>query len=304
MVEYMVNGNSESIQYATPSRREGGEVYIPVAGPGGNFVLGGNYMGLMDGFKIHSSFVSGPALRKYASAGGRIETRAIDLGEGINDVIKVEASGGRTTVVQARINSEYRRNGRFLFSDDSEMQFFIRASDNPYRFANPWLPVTPGTELDGAVKGRYVQLAVDFYPSADGEVSPYLEELKITYFPEESPLPPPNLTAVALDGSVRLTWRNSPNPNVQGYLVYYGTADDSGANSIYFGEDALLGVSPVDVGMTNTVRIDGLTNGTLYHFRVAAYSGRSDNPVYSRALPFHVGEFSREVRARPLTGLR
>jgi hypothetical protein len=166
------------------------------------------------------------------------------------------------------------------------------------------LPVTPGIELNGAVKGRYVQLAVDLYPSADGEASPYLEELKIVYFPEESPLPPPNLTAVAMDGSVRLTWRNSPNPNVQGYLVYYGTANDSGNGSIFFGEDASLGVSPVDVGMTNTISIDGLTNGTLYHFRVAAYAGRSSDPVYSRGLPYHVGEFSREVRARPLQGLR
>jgi hypothetical protein len=208
-------------------------------------------------------------------------------------------------VVQARINSEYKRNGRFLFTDDSEMQFFIRASDNPYRFANPWLPVTPGVELEGAVKGRYVQLAVDFYPSADGEASPFLEEIKITYFPEETPLPPPNLTAVAMDGAVRLTWRNSPSPDVQGYLVYYGTANDTSTSSVFFGEGAALGASPIDVGMTTTVRIDGLTNGTLYYFRVAAYAGRGNhNSAYLQALPYHVGEFSREVRARPLIGLR
>jgi hypothetical protein len=283
MVEYLVNGKTESIEYATSTGREGGEVYTPIAGEGGSFILGSGFSGLIDEFKIHHNH-PGPAVRKYPAQGGRIETRALDLGEGSNGILKVEASGGKVSVRDAKINGEFRRNGRFRFSDDSEMQFFIRSSDNPYRWDNSWRPVTPGADLNGVVHRRYVQLAVDFYPSANGETSPYLEELCLTYLPDEPPLPPAQLTAIAMDGAVQLRWKNSPDQNTQGYLVYYGTSSDD-----YFGEDSSLGGSPIDAGKQNTIYINGLKNGTLYYFRIAAYSS-----------PFHIGEFSREVRARPL----
>jgi hypothetical protein len=282
MVEYLVDGKTESIEYASSGGHEGGEVYTPLTGEGGCFILGNGFSGLMDEFRIYGVNAPVPAVRKYPLQGGRIETRAVDLGAGSNGVLKIEASGGRVAVRNAKINNEFRRNGRFRFSDDSEMQFFIRSSDNPYRWDSPWLAVTPGADLAGIVQGRYMQLAVDFYPSENGESSPYLEELRVTYLPDDPPLPPSQLTAIAMDGAVQLRWKSSPDQNTRGYLVYYGTASDD-----YFGEDAVLGASPIDVGKQNTIYIDGLKNGTLYYFRVAAYT-------------HHAGEFSREVRARPL----
>jgi hypothetical protein len=300
MIEYSVNGNVEAIDYATSTKREGGEVYTPVAGEGGEFVLGGGFSGLMDEFMIHGGLAPFPAVQKYPPRGGRIETSAIDLGDGSNSVLKVEASGGKTQIQNAKTGSEYRRNGRFLFSDDSEMQFFIRGSNNPYRWDSAWYPVTPGLDIEGSVIGRYVQLAVDFYPSADGEASPYLEELRVTYLPDEPPLPPARLTASALDGAVQLQWRSSPDANTQGYLVYYGS---TGAD--YFGEDSTMGVSPVDVGKRNSVVIDGLKNGTLYYFRVAAYSRKDPDTVAAEYTETrHIGEFSGEARARPLQGVK
>jgi hypothetical protein len=290
-VEYLVNGKIEAIEYATATKREGGEVFTPLTGEGGAFILGGSFSGLIDEFIIHDNYAAAASARKYPAQGGRIETSAIDLGAGNNSVLRLDATGGKTSVLDARASNEFRRGGRFLFSDDSEMQFFIRASDNPYRWNSAWLPVTPGANISGAVKGRYVQLAVDFYPSANGEASPYLEALYITYLPDEPPMPPANLTAVAMDGAVQLQWRSSPGQNVEGYLVYYGTSSDD-----YFGEDASLGPSPIDVGKKNSAFIDGLKNGTLYFFRVAAYSHKGPDNAPS----LHTGEFSREVRARPL----
>jgi hypothetical protein len=296
MVEYLVNGKAESIAYASSTGREGGEVFTPLTGRNGNFVLGGSFSGMMDEFLVHGSHVPRPQLHKYPASGGRIETSAIDLGEGNNNVLKLEASGGKTSIINQRITNQFSENGRFRFPDDTEMQFFIRASNNPYRWDIPWLPVTPGDDFAISVQGRYVQLAVDFYPSANGEASPYLEELRITYLPDEPPLPPAQLTAVAMDGAVELHWRNSPDQNAQGYLVYYGMSSDD-----YFGEGSNLGASPIDVGKSNSIRIEGLTNGVLYFFRVAAYSNRNSGyagPTYTSS--FHAGEFSREVRARPL----
>jgi hypothetical protein len=295
MLEYMVNGQSEAIVYASSSGHEGGEVYTPIAGEDGSFALGGSFMGLMDEFKIYGAWVSSPAIRQYPRRGGRIETQAIDLGEENSGVLKVEASGGRTSISAMRINGEFQENGRFRFTDDSELQFFIRAAENPYQWDDrDWQAITPGALLAGNIRGRYVQLAVDFYPSASGDTSPYLEELRITYLADEPPLPPASVSAVAMDGGVQLRWKSSPDSDTAGYLVYYGTASDD-----YFGEGALLGSSPIDAGKRNSILIDGLTNGTLYYFRLAAYDRQhSSNPA-----AFQAGEFSREVRARPLQGL-
>jgi hypothetical protein len=69
-------------------------------------------------------------------------------------------------------------------------------------------------------------------------------------------------------------------------MVYYGTARGE-----YFGEGAIRGASPIDAGKRTSLRIEGLRNGVLYYFAVAAY----DRPE-----PFHGGELSREVSARPL----
>jgi hypothetical protein len=172
------------------------------------------------------------------------------------------------------------------------MHFFIRANQNPYLLSSSqWFSFTPGTDISG-ISGRYVQVAVDFYPSANGETSPYLSELRIIYKPGEPPLPPGNLTATAVDGGVLLRWKPSPDSNTAGYLVYY-----SQVRGEFFGNDALLGASPIDAGNRNSLFIDGLKNGTLYYFRIAAYD------YVSGTVSHNVGEFSREVTARPLTGL-
>ncbi|MDR0323650.1 MAG: fibronectin type III domain-containing protein [Treponema sp.] len=291
MVEYLVNGISEAIVYATPRGREGGEVYTPIAGSNGSFSLGERFSGLMDDFKIHNVCAGRSSIQKYAISGGRAETRAIDLGHSNSGIIRVDASGGRVSISGNDAKNEFRENGRFRFSDDAEMNFFIRSSENPYLLANSqWISFTPGINIAG-IQSRYVQIAVDFYPSADGETSPYLNELRIVYVPGEPPLPPGNVTAVAVDGGVLLRWRHSPDANVKGYLVYYSTVRGE-----LFGDGALLGSSPINVGYKNSLLIDGLKNGSLYYFRIAAYDHESGTI-------FNAGDFSNEVTARPLSGL-
>ena len=298
MVEYIVNGNSEAIVYATSTGREslsapsGGEVYTPVAGTNGVFLLGEHFTGLMDEFKVHSVCVGRSSVQKYASSGGRAVTKAVDLGDNNSGVIRVDVSGGRIGIGSGRVNNEFRENGRFRFSDDAEMNFFIRVCENQWLLNNsPWISFTPGTEISG-IRGRYVQIAVDFYPSSDGETSPYLSELRIVYRPGELPMPPMNVTATAVDGGVLLRWKHSPTADTAGYLVYY-----SAVRGELFGGDALLGPSPIDAGYRNSLYIDGLKNGTLYYFRIASYD------YVTGAANYNAGEFSGEVTARPLSGL-
>jgi len=292
MIEYLVNGASETIVYATPTGRESSEVFTPIAGDDGVLMLGERFMGLMDEFRIHSVCAGRASFQRYAPSGGRAVTAAVDLGETNSGVVRINASGGRTTIRGTSINNEFRENGRFRFPDASEMVFFIRANENPFLLnSSPWIGFTPGTDISG-VHGRYVQIAVDFYPSADGESSPYLDELRIVYQPGEPPLPPRNLTVAAVDGGVMLRWRHSPDANAAGYLVYY-----SAIRGELFGEDSSLGPSPIDAGKTNSLFIGGLGNGTLYYFRIASYEYITGTENYN------IGEFSNEVTARPLAGL-
>jgi hypothetical protein len=75
---------------------------------------------------------------------------------------------------------------------------------------------------------------------------------------------------------------------VGGYLVYYGTASGE-----YFGDLTSAG-SPVDAGNRTSFRLEGLKNGTLYYFAVAAYNTEPGRQVVEP------GAFSRETAARPL----
>ncbi|MDR2258757.1 MAG: hypothetical protein LBE14_06375 [Treponema sp.] len=301
LLEYLVNGKAEAIEYATATRREGGEVYTPLMGEGGSFMLGNRFMGLLDEFKIYRAYIGSAETRKYSPRGGRMETRPIDLGQGSSGILKVEALGGRTSVSGGIVQNDYAGyegpfsgGGAFRFADDSALQFFIRTADSPYAWTGAdWRPFIPGTELAGNLRGRYVQFAVDFYPSGDCETSPYLEEIRVTYRPDEPPVPPSRITAVARDGAVALNWKPSPDTDTLGYVVYYGTSRGE-----YFGEGAVPGASPINAGKRTALRIDGLENGVLYYFAVAAYDrwNRTDD---GRRI-FHTGEFSREVSARPL----
>ncbi|MDR2394045.1 MAG: fibronectin type III domain-containing protein [Treponema sp.] len=295
LLEYLVNGYPEAITYATAGGREGGQVYYPRIGQEGRLSLGERFMGMLDELKLYSRFITNPVIHKYPTQGGRVETRPIDLGETNTTVFMVEVAGGRTANSGGLIQNEYTEQGEFRFSDDSALQFFIRAAESPYDWTQSvpeegspgadWNLLIPGVPLSG-IRGRFVQLAAVFYPSGDGETSPYLDTIRIHYQPNEPPPPPSRLTAIAGDGVVDLSWRPSNDVDLAGYLVYYGTSQGD-----YFGEGSRLGPSPINVGNRTTLRIEGLKNGTLYYFAVAAYDHLE---------AAHIGAFSREIAARPL----
>jgi hypothetical protein len=305
LLEYLVDGRLEALDYTTSSGREGGNVYVPVIGEAGRFILGGRLAGIIDEFRIYSLYLESPKLAKYPLEGGRIESRTLDLGGRRSRVLKIEALGGW---ISGGHNSRslpenvYAENTSLRFADHSEIQVFVRANDTPYNWNDiPWVPVELGADLSanlsgGDLSGRYLQVAAAFYPSGDGETTPYLDELRISYRTAEPPQPPAQLSAIARNGAVELSWKASPGRDVGGYLIYYGTSSGE-----YFGDHAILGgtavlpvvKSPVNVGNRTAVRIEGLKNGTLYYFAVAAYSaadGEWPEP----------GVFSREAAARPL----
>jgi hypothetical protein len=303
LLEYLLNGRIEQLAHTTSSGFEGGDVYTPLVDKDGSFILGGRYSGIMDEFRVYNRVLTVPGrtgldkpgrtalelpeLAKFPRGGGRIETRTLDLGERGSRILRLEASGGR----YSQKKNTYAGINNFRFPDNSALQFFIRAAEEPYHFASiPWTPIAPGAELPPSFQGRYVQVAAAFYPSADCETSPYLEEIRVVYDSNEPPYPPSLVIARALDGAVELSWRESPDADTRGYLIYYGTS-----SGVYYGQGAVQGESPLNGGNRTSLRIDGLKNGTLYFFSVAAYDG-SGYTVQD----LHPGKFSREVTARPL----
>ena len=308
LLEYLADGRLEAIAYTTSSGREGGEVYTPIIGQDCRLELGSRFSGLMDEFRIYRGCPEKPILTKYPGQGGRTETRTLDLGSTYSRLLKIEAFGGWTGVAfasrtGAKIRNEYTGNGALRYSDHAEIKFYVRISNSPYLWNEiPWIPIESGTDLqENYFQGRYIQIASDFYPGADGESSPYLSELRVIYNAAEAPPPPAQVMAMAKDGAVELSWRASPSRDVGGYMIYYGNSRGE-----YFGNYAILEsavrASPIDAGNRTKVLIEGLNNGALYYFAVAAYN-RPESPD---ALP-EPGEFSQEAIARPLSlypGLR
>ena len=296
LLEYLVNGRVEAVEYLSSTSREGGEVYTPIIGGDSHLVLGSRFSGMMDEFRIYSTYLDAPVLGRYSNS-GRVESHTMDMGRTNSRLLRLEAFGGRTGSPQStnaigRLQNEYAGNNALSFSDHSEMRFFIRISDNQYNWNDvPWIPVNPGAELPDTFRGRFVQLAADFFPSEDGSTSPYLSELRLVYRTAAPPPPPPHLTAIARNGAVELSWRPSPSRDVGGYLVYFGTSRGE-----YFEVN-----SPLDVGNQTSALIEGLSNGTLYYFVVAAYVGPEPGRLTLEPgrLAIEPGEFSREVAARP-----
>ena len=88
------------------------------------------------------------------------------------------------------------------------------------------------------------------------------------------------LTAVrAWAADVSLAWDPVVDPNLSGYMVYYGPAAGNYPNKI-------------DVGNSTTFAVTNLTEGATYHFAVTAYDGARIESGFSnevsRTIPYSV----------------
>lgn len=274
LLEYLMNGKPEAVAYATSTGRQGGTVFPFAAGTGGKLELAQNYTGLLDEFRVRSAWVEKPFLSRYPPSGGVAVSPIYDLGSTnatLRSIAATVRAGG-----EAAVHWSYR----------------LGDSSAGWRAEEPaWIPFLPGTPLrsaaGGPALGRYVQVRMELYPDAAGETGPVVSAVRFSYEPDYPPAPPSRVSATAGDGSVTLRWAKSTEADVRGYVVYYGYASGD-----YFGTDAREGASPVMVPGADTVSLTltGLKNGALYLVVVAAYDS---------ADPPHIGEFSREVSARP-----
>lgn len=283
LLEYRINGKTEDIKYLTVSGHERGTIYQPVLGIPDDITICPSFTGSIDDFRILHSLpsenksetlydneslqsLSRQKYDPYKVTGGRFETQPIYTVPGAV-VEKIETLQN----VPAQ----------------TEIRYYIRTGENFFDWTDTypeWKSVVPGSEIKN-VTGKYFQIAAELYPDGDGQKSPSVSEIKVTYYEPPLPLAPAKLKAQAGDGYVDLSWEYSLDDTTEGYYVYYGTRPGE-----YLGTDSSDGTSPIKVGNVNSFRINGLKNGAIYYFAVAAYS-KMDRRI--------VGNFSEEVYARP-----
>ena len=273
LLEYLVDGRTESLAYITLNGHENGTVCYPVLGEKAAIDVCPDYVGKIDNFKITRAYAThersdifATGNEKYKTSGGKFITKPI-------------------LVSQAAVFNQI--DTLMSVPAQTDIRFYIRSADNCYGWKEnkpEWKEIVPGEEIS-EVKGMYFQLMAEFLPDGAGSVTPRLSEITVKYEEQNEPLPPFSVVAQAGDASVTLSWSFSVDDNAGGYYVYYGNRPGE-----YLGHVAVEGSSPINVGKKTSVTLTGLENGRIYYFAVSAYS-KIDGRIN--------GTLSKEVFARP-----
>ena len=270
LLEYLMDGKPEAVAYATTTGRQGGGLLTAISGGVGRLELASNYTGLLDEFAFRPHFMEKPFLAKYVPEGGTAISPVYDIGTTNSRLVSISAAT--------------RTPG------DSAIHWTYRIADSAVSWTDThpeWKPFLPGKVLAGAETGRYVQVRMALYPDGRGEHTPVVSSVAFNYEPDLPPAPPARISATPGDRSISVYWSPAAEADVRGYMLYYGYSPGD-----YFGSDAAQGPSPVVIrgADTSSALLTGLTNGRLYYVAVAGFDA---------ADPPHIGDFSREVTARP-----
>ena len=282
ILEYLVNGITEDIRYMTSNGMESGEINLVVLGTPAQIELCTEYTGKIDEIRIlrrpysppdyQSAELAGSLGRMlYTPTGGRFESQPIEVSMGsVLNVLNAEVS----------------------IPSQTEVAFYVRSGDNFYEWDSEfpkWIPVENGQSLKG-ISGKYYQVACELYPDGDGSLTPKVTQISLDFTELPEPLPPFIVKAEAGNGKVTVSWNYSVDDTAGGYYLYYGNRSGE-----YLGRIALEGNSPVNVGNTTSFTLNGLQNGKIYYFAVAAWSALDERIV---------GALSKEVYARPMAKLK
>ncbi|MBN1647324.1 MAG: fibronectin type III domain-containing protein [Spirochaetales bacterium] len=270
LVEYLLDGVPEGIEYANRDKAESGHIFLPYIGEAekGSLLIGLDLLAFIDEFRVSAVSRDLPELARYGTNFGEITSDFLDLGYTNSEIL--------------RIDSEYEN------ISNSEILYYYRVANDVGEIItdeSTWTQFKPGEEFYPSPKGRLLQLRCRLYPDGEGRYSPRLETIRVHFIPDLPPLPPERISAVAGNGKITLRWAAVAEEDVAGYLIYFG--ERSGQ---YLGKTLAGKSSPLNTGNTTEFTIEGLENGKLYYFSLCAYD--------SAKTP-HISGFSAEVSARP-----
>lgn len=277
IIEYRVNGVLEDIKYMTTTGKESGSIYPAVIGVKAKLEICPNYSGFIDDVRINRCD-SNSNMNKIAEDAGFLHRSVYKVSGGRFESVPILTKAGSV------LNSV---TAEMYVPAQTAIQLYVRSGDNSFNWTESypeWIPINVGEKLTD-VTGLYFQVAAELYPDGNGTTTPTITDITLNYTALPDPLPPFRITAEKGNGCVSLNWSYSVDETAGGYYVYYGTRPGE-----YLGRVAIEGDSPINVGNTTSFTINGLKNGTIYYFAVAAWS-KYDNRI--------VGPLSKEVYARP-----
>jgi len=266
LLQLIKDDKPEAVVYVTATGKENGKLFAGLMGTTISFDLAPNYTGFLDNFRVTEGETESAQSKSYSLDGGSAVSPLIDLGAKDSILRKVlpHIVGDTRLVVIS-----YRLSNSSVSLQDSD-----------------WKVLKSNGVI--AEKGRYLQLKYDLFPDSSGTTSPIIKQVIIEYEQNQLPLPPKNITVVPGNEKITLYWTPSHEPDVKGYVIYYGKEPGK-----YFGNDAREGKSPIIIygAQITSFTLTGLQNGSLYFICIAAFDDES---------AIQIGEFSQEVNARPM----
>ena len=171
IVEYIVNGVPEALQYVTDNK-DYGTIYLPKVGIGlrNPIRIGSSFVGLMDEVKIGNSILT-PLLSRYPKDKGVLTTKVIDLLKLNQPIDHINIL--TTLPSDSRIICYYRM-APIPFDPETQKT----DSTNQY---SEWTKFNSTEKLDRSSLLRYVQLMIELYPSTDLSKSPIIHEIQINH---------------------------------------------------------------------------------------------------------------------------
>ncbi len=268
-LSYRMNGKLEAIRYLTDDGTETGSVFPSRFGRSAPVRIADGFAGLIDEFAVLRYASEPVSMDDYHRVTDRFPGRE---GRFVSEII--DTGGAKSRVISFSVDESVPA--------DSGTAYFLRSGDAMWNWTEsdpPWVPVVPG-ETVPVLTGRFFQIAGELYPDGRASATPTVTEVSLTYEKDAPPWPPVRIFADPGNGSAAVSWKPSPDGDTAGYLLYYGERPGE-----YLGEG-----SPIDAGKALSAEIQGLVNGRVYYFSVAAYDA---------AGPSAPGPLSPEAAARP-----
>lgn len=288
LLEYLVDGKTEGLAYATPSGTEDGKPLAAVVGPRtrGELILGEKYNGAIDELRLSTAWVEEPQTDRFVSdfaTKGTAISRIFDLKFPDSTVQTVTARAfneGNSALVWSYRMAESIRY-QWSFTGDTSKSLAAPEAEE-----DSWIRFQLGQDLTKLAKGRYLQLRVDLLPSGVGSETPRVNQIVVTTRPNPPPPAPDGLELTPGNGQVTVHWKPVLQGSVDGYLVFFGPRPGRTQGTV-----STQGTSPLDVGKVTEIVLTGLTNDQIYYVSVAAYRSTAVSVV------------SRELAARPQRNL-
>ncbi len=120
---------------------------------------------------------------------------------------------------------------------------------------------------------KYYKWRLEMQRNSTEKINPLFYYFNIKYEKNPPPLPPEDIRISKYNNIFKLSWKESLEKDLKGYIIYWGMKSQVYENK-------------VDVGLKNNYILDYLKSNQNYYFSVKAYDSTD---------PYNLSEFSKEV---------